>query len=315
MHVERAALDALARHRWQGDLVVDGQGVIRELELRIVDAPELEEHLHEVRLALREQGSDVLRRTPDLPDPEVLAVEDRLGVDELLVELRERKRGRQDGMLDVEEAVVTRGEPARLGQPRLGPRIRGVHGDVHHLGDLAAPLAHHAEALAVPARIGDDVDRDVDVDRARELERLEVLGEAHPLAELAQAFLVDRLDAEEHDLEAELGPELEDLLVAQDDVAAGLDVVALLDAPACDRLANRHAVLCLDEGDVVEDEEPGLADAGDLLHGALRRLHAIAPAVEGPGAAERAVPGTAPAELDGRARVELADEVLAAVAQ
>src|SRR5262249_57199438 len=195
------------------------------------------------------------------------------------------------------------------------PGIRGVHRDVHHLGDLAAPLAHDAEALAVPARIGNDVDGDVDVDRARELEGLEVLGEAHPLAELAEALLVDRLDAEEHDLEAELGPELEDLLVAKEDVAAGLDVVALLDAPARDRLADRHAVLGLDEGDVVEDEEPGLADAGDLLHRALRRLHAIAPAVEGPGAAERAVPGTAPAELDGRARVELADEVLAAMAQ
>src|SRR5262249_38725622 len=158
--------------------------------------------------------------------------------------------------------------------------------DVHHLGDLAAPLAHQAEALAVPARVGDDVDGDVDVDRARELERLEVPGEAHPLAELAQALLVDRLDAEEHDLEAGLGPELEDLLVAQEDVAAGLDVVALLDAPARDRFADRHAVLALDERDVVQDEQARLADAGDLLDGPLRRLHPVAPAVEGPCAAE-----------------------------
>src|SRR5262249_30688721 len=79
--------------------------------------------------------------------------------------------------------------------------------------------------------------------------------------------------------------------------------------------ADRHAVLALDEGDVIEDEEPGLADAGDLLDGPLRRLHAVAAAVEGPRAAERAVPGTAPAELDGRARVELADEVLPPVAE
>src|SRR5262249_15520954 len=180
-----------------------------------------------------------------------------------------------------------------LGEPGLGPRIRRIHGDVHHLGDLAAPLAHEAEALAVPARVGDDVDGDVDVDRASELERLEVLGEAHPLAELAQALLVDRLDAEEHDLEAESRPELEDLLVAQKDVAAGLDVVALLDATARDRLADRHAVLCLDEGDVVQDEQAGLADGCDLLDGPLRRLHAVAAAVEGPRAAERAIPRAA----------------------
>src|SRR5262249_9511814 len=105
--VERAALDLGARRRRQGDLVIDGQGVIRELELRIVNAAELEQHLHEVRLALREQRGDLFRGAPDLPDPEVLAIEDSLGVDELLVELRERERGRQDGVLNVEEAIVT----------------------------------------------------------------------------------------------------------------------------------------------------------------------------------------------------------------
>src|SRR5262249_24988231 len=57
------------------------------------------------------------------------------------------------------------------------------------------------------------------------------------------------------------------------------------------------------------------ADAGDLLDGPLRRLHPVAPAVEGPCAAERAVPRAAAAELDRGARVELADEVLPPVVE
>src|SRR6185295_9990492 len=53
----------------------------------------------------------------------------------------------------------------------------------------------------------------------------------------------------------------------------------------------------------------------DLLHSTLGRLRAIAAPVEGPRAAEGAIPRAAAAELDGRARVELADIVLAPVAQ
>src|SRR5262249_9656501 len=55
-----------------------------------------------------------------------------------------------------------------------------------------------------------------------------------------------------------------------------------------------------------------LADAGELLDRVLRRLEAIAPAVERPRAAERAVPRAAAAELDRGARVELPDVVAAA---
>ena len=55
-------------------------------------------------------------------------------------------------------------------------------------------------------------------------------------------------------------PEPEDLLVAQQHVAAGLQVVLLLDPAAGDRLADRHAVLGLDERHVVDDEDARLAD-------------------------------------------------------
>src|SRR5262249_22322089 len=82
-----------------------------------------------------------------------------------------------------------------------------------------------------------------------------------------------------------------------------------------DRLADRETVAFLDEGDVVDDEDSRLLDSVELLGHDLRARGAVASAVEGPCAAEGAVPGTAPRELDRCARVERADEVLAPVAQ
>ena len=123
----------------------------------------------------------------------------------------------------------------------------------HHCAD-------HLELAAVPVRVGDDVDRDHHAQRPGELERLEVLGDAHALAESLEALFVDRLDAQEHVLKAERLPEAKDVFVAQQDVAAGFEIVLLLDPAARDGLADGHAVLGLDEGDVVDDEDAGLAD-------------------------------------------------------
>src|SRR6185369_11265553 len=80
-------------------------------------------------------------------------------------------------------------------------------------------------------------------------------------------------------------------------------------------LADSHAVFRLDEGDVIQDEQARLPDLLDLLHGPLGRLRAVAATVEGPRATEGAIPRAAAAELDRRTRVELADIVLAPVAQ
>ena len=62
-------------------------------------------------------------------------------------------------------------------------------------------------------------------------------------------------------LQPEGFPETEHLLVAQQHVAAGFEVIALFDAGAGDRLAEFHRVALMDKGDVVDDEDPGLADA------------------------------------------------------
>src|SRR5262249_50909524 len=85
--VERSALHDGARRRRHGHLVVDLPLVIRVLEVGVVDAAELEEHLDEVRLPLRDEPGHVLGRAPYLAHAEMLAIQHLLGRDQLLIEL------------------------------------------------------------------------------------------------------------------------------------------------------------------------------------------------------------------------------------
>ena len=131
------------------------------------------------------------------------------------------------------------------------------------------------------------------------------------LAERRQALLIEGLQAEEHVVQAQPPPAAEHLLVAEQDVAAGLQVVLLADAAPLELPGDLVAVLGLDEGHVVDDEHAGLGDAGHVLDGGLRRQPPVAAAVEGPRGAERAVPRAAAGELDRGGRVHHPDEVLA----
>ncbi len=70
----------------------------------------------------------------------------------------------------------------------------------------------------------------------------------------------------------------------------------------------------VNERDIVDDENARLADSGKILDHAFRVEQPIAAAVEGPGAAKRAVPRATPREFDRGARVEQANEIFAAVA-
>ena len=162
--------------------------------------------------------------------------------------------------------------------------------------------------------VGDDVDGDREPERAGDLQRAQVLVEGDPLAVGLEGVLVEGLDPEEHVVEAEPLPAREQLLVLDQHVAAGLQVVLLADAPPLDLGRDRVAVLGVDEGHVVDDEHVGLADARQVLARRLRRALPVAAPVEGPRAAEGAVPGAAAGELDRGARVEHADEVLVPLA-
>ena len=59
------------------------------------------------------------------------------------------------------------------------------------------------KALVVPIGIDDQIDRELDAERAGEFERLEIAPERHPLAVFEQALFVDRFEAEEHVGDAE----------------------------------------------------------------------------------------------------------------
>ncbi|CAM3089590.1 hypothetical protein STAL104432_13155 [Streptomyces albus] len=246
--------------------------------------------------------------------PQVLAVDDGLGAHQLPVELLQRQAGGHHGVLDVEEAVVPGGELPALGVPHLRARVRRHHRQVHDLGHRHGELAHQTELLLVPARIDDQVDRHADAQPACRLQCLEVLVRADALAELVQPVGVERLHAEEHVAQPQPGPAFEDLLVAQQHVRAGLQVVLLADVAPLQFGGDAVAVVRFDEGDVVDDEDVGLPDGRHLLGCRLGRGPPVAASVERPGRAEGAVPRAAAGELDGGAGVQLADEIAVAAA-
>ena len=130
-------------------------------------------------------------------------------------------------MLDVEQAVVAGLQQALLGQPAFGAGVGRIDADIDDLGLFEAPFAQYAEPLAVPIGIDNQVDREVDTERAGEFERFEIAPERHALAIFLQALVIDRLEPEKHVGDAELLPEAEHLLVAQQHVAAGFEVIVL----------------------------------------------------------------------------------------
>ena len=284
--------------------------VIVVLPLARIDASELPEHAEEVRLTAQREPQGERCRGAESSNAEVLAVQHGLGLHQLLVETVERQSRGEDRVLDVEEAVVERSEAPRLGVPDLRARIRRRDGEVHDLGHRHRPIAHDRELPLVPARVGDDVDRDGETDLPRHFEGAEVLVGRDALAVELEAFLVQRFEAEEHVVQPQAAPVLEDLAVAKQDVATGLEVVLLAYPKPFQLMADGQPVLRMYERDVVHQKDVGLGDARDIRSGGRRRDPPIATTIESPGAAERAVPGTAARQLGGGAGIEHADEVL-----
>ena len=130
-----------------------------------------------------------------------------------------------------------------------------------------------------------------------------------------EAFLIDRLHADEHVLEPERLPELEHLLVAQQNIAARLHVILFLDPSPSDRFADLHALFRLDEGHVVDHEDARFLDRAKLFHGLFRADRPITATVKRPGAAEGTIPGAASRKLDRGAGVQHTDEILVSMTQ
>src|SRR5262249_2209237 len=92
------------------------------------------------------------------------------------------------------------------GEPGLGARIGRVDAQVHHLRHVQAPVTHDTKPLLVPVRLRDDVDRHSDLERASELQRLEIASKRNAFAKLSQAIPCNCCEAEKGLSEAELLP-------------------------------------------------------------------------------------------------------------
>src|SRR5262249_40581694 len=91
------------------------------------------------------------------------------------------------------------------------------------------------------------------------------------------------------------------------------EIILLPNTAPSDSLADRKAVLRMDEGDIIDDEHAGFANGREIFEDALRADQAIASAIKGPGAAERAIPRTATREFDRSGWIKNADKVFSRV--
>src|SRR5207245_9097264 len=121
-------------------------------------------------------------------------------------------------------------------------------------------VAIEREPVAVPGGIGNDVDCNIYVERAGILECFKIFGECDALSVTLQSLLVDCFKTKEHSIQAESLPKFEDLLIAQEHIAARFEIITFPDSAAGNRFAKLHAVLGLNEGYVVHDENTRLAD-------------------------------------------------------
>ncbi len=216
----------------------------------------------------------------------MFAIEHALGLNELLVEAAKGQPGRQHCVLDVEKAIVERSELALLGMPDFGAGIGGRDREMHDLGDGERPIAHDVEATLIPIGVDDEVHRDADADRARDLECFGIGSQRDALAVCLEAVFVDRLEAEEEILKSKSAPIGEDLGVLAQHVRAGFEIIALADATLLDFVPNGEAVLGADEGNIVNDKEVGFRDGGEIGNRCLRARDSVSAAIERPGAAE-----------------------------
>src|SRR5262245_22216487 len=113
-----------------------------------------------------------------------------------------------------------------------------------------------------------------------------------------ETFLVDRLHPQKHVMESQRFPELEDLLIAQQDIPARLQVVLFLDPSPRDRFPDLKSLLSLDKCHIINEEYTSFLNPFQFFNGLFRANHSVAAAVKGPGTTEGAIPGATSCKLD-----------------
>src|SRR5262245_9528781 len=104
---------------------------------------------------------------------------------------------------------------------------------------------------------------------------------------------------------------MEHLLVAQEHVTTGFEIVLLVHTAALNLARQREASLWIDESHIVNDEHIGLTGLLQVYHRPFRIDLTIATSIKSPGAAEGTIPRAPTGKLDRGARIERADEILA----
>src|SRR5215472_8007229 len=300
---------------WHRNLIIDRPRMVGEQIFGAKYALEIEQTAEKIGLTAGELAGDHACCLHQPLPAHMLAVKGLLGSHQLIVKLGERQPCRQNRMLNVVKPVVAADDASALADPAFRPGIGCVDTDVDDFGQLQPPFADDAEPLAVPFGIGDQIYQDIDPERAREFQCLEIATERDPLAEFLQSLLIDRFDPEKHVFEPELLPEAKDFLMAQQHIAAGFEVIPFLDAGTGDGLADLHPVPLLQKSDIVDDKDTRLPDRPQILDRLFRRDQPIAPAIKGPGAAKRAIPRTAARKLDRGTGVEGPEKIFPAMAQ
>ena len=83
--------------------------MISDLQVWIVDAVEFPKHLHKVGLAVEQSTNGEPGSFPEGREPEMLQAEHALRFYEFALELLQWQFRRQDGMLNIEKAVIAGG--------------------------------------------------------------------------------------------------------------------------------------------------------------------------------------------------------------
>ena len=119
VHVHRQPVNLFPRCGRQGDFIGDGLLMVGQLQLRVVDAIEFPEHFDKIGLPPEHMARRNAGSGPEGPPAQMLGVEDPLGLDQLVIKSWEGC-SREDGVLNIEQAVIPGGELPRFGLPGFG---------------------------------------------------------------------------------------------------------------------------------------------------------------------------------------------------
>ena len=124
--------------------------MVRQLQSRIVYALELPQHLQEIGLAVQQMAGRNAGGRPEGGPSQMFVIQNLLRLDQFAIELRQRERRRQLGMLDVIQTLIACRHTAGLGMPRFRTMIGCVDADIDNFRDLQTPLADDLKPAAIP---------------------------------------------------------------------------------------------------------------------------------------------------------------------